>query len=300
MPIQPSPAVSRAAELLKHLARHPAETFSVSELARAVGTPRATCDAVLLALAAQELVVRRADDLHYELGPACIVLGDAARIANPALNAASTEAERLARATSTCVALATRDSAETRVTDVFDFGPPFGIRTRVGQSIPLVPPFGAVFIAWEDDVAIDSWLAKPLHELSPAQAEHYRAALAAVRKRGYSVTVAIARRPDLVDALDTLVLSPDTPDARRRRDESIREFTEGEYLPAALDPGATLRISQLSAPVFDRHGKVAAIIIVFGSTYELPSSEIEAIGEQLTQAAASATANAGGRAPAVR
>ncbi len=106
MPITPSPAVARAAEALAHLARHPTQAFTVSELARAIGTPRATCDAVLLALAADDLVVRRGDDLRYELGPACIMLGDAARLANSALSASVSEAERLARATSTCVALA--------------------------------------------------------------------------------------------------------------------------------------------------------------------------------------------------
>ena len=39
---------------------------------------------------------------------------------------------------------------------VFDFGPAFGARARVGQSIPLVPPFGAVFVAW-DPTDAEQW-----------------------------------------------------------------------------------------------------------------------------------------------
>ncbi|MBM3661218.1 MAG: helix-turn-helix domain-containing protein, partial [Actinobacteria bacterium] len=65
MPINPSPAVLRAADVLEHLAARPDEAFSVSELAREVGMPRATCDAVLLALAERALVDRRDPDLRY-------------------------------------------------------------------------------------------------------------------------------------------------------------------------------------------------------------------------------------------
>ena len=103
MPISPSPAVRRACDLLGHLARHPTASFSVSELARVVDVPRATCDAVLQALAEHGFVIRR-DDLRYELGPSCIALGDAARAANPVLQAAAAEAETLARVSGSCTA----------------------------------------------------------------------------------------------------------------------------------------------------------------------------------------------------
>src|SRR6478672_1405098 len=51
MALQPSPAVARASDLLHYLAQHPLRRFTVSELARDVGLPRATCDTLLLALA---------------------------------------------------------------------------------------------------------------------------------------------------------------------------------------------------------------------------------------------------------
>ena len=60
------------------MALHPTESFSVSALARELEVPRATCDTVLMGLAEGGLVVRRDDDLRYELGPSCIALGDAA------------------------------------------------------------------------------------------------------------------------------------------------------------------------------------------------------------------------------
>ena len=299
MPIAPSPGVLRACELLDELARHPTEAFTVSELARRIGVPRATCDSLLLALAEKGLVIRRDDDLRYAIGPLCVVLGDAARVANSVLVAAGAEAEQLARQTSSCVAVATRRDDETRVAEVFDFGPPFGIRARVGQSIPLVPPFGAVFIAWADDEGVRRWLEQPSYPLSPAERARYRLALDAVRRRGYSVTVVTDRRPELVDALEKLVSAPDALDARRQRDELIREMSHSEYLATDIDTFTTLRVSQLSAPVFDRAGNVAAMIIVLGSDYDVIPAEIGALGEQLVRAAAAATERAGGRAPRV-
>ena len=298
MPVTPSPAVLRACDVLAHLTRHPTETFTVSELSRQVGVPRATCDAVLLALGEHGFVTRDDDDLRYGLGSACMVLGDAARLSNSVLLAAGDEAEQLARRTSSCVALSVREGNEERVADVFDFGPPFGIRAQTGQSIPLTAPFGAVLAAWEDEAGVDQWLDQPNATLSATESARYRAALEAVRRRGYSVTVATDRRPELIEALETLTAEPDALAARHRRDELIREMVHGEYLPTDIDPDATIRLSQMSAPVFDRRGKAVLAIMLLGPNYDLIGSEIDALGQQLLDSAARATQRAGGHPPA--
>src|SRR5437763_17033039 len=136
MAITPSPAVVRAGDLLGHLAEQPTRSLSVSELARSLDIPRATCDSLLLALAVRGYV-RRDGALRYGLGPACIALGDAARTANPVLRSSVTHAEALARRLSGVTAVSVRDGSETRVVSVADFGPPFGVRPRVGDSIAL-------------------------------------------------------------------------------------------------------------------------------------------------------------------
>jgi DNA-binding IclR family transcriptional regulator len=159
MSLIPSPAVLRACDLLTHLAAHPTQPFTVTELARHLAIPRATCDSLLLGLASSGFV-RRDAELRYELGSACIVLGDAARAANPALRTAGVHAEALARAQQSVVAVTIRDGDETRVASVFDYGPAFGIRTRAGDAITLVPPFGASFVAWDDEAQVQAWLAR--------------------------------------------------------------------------------------------------------------------------------------------
>ena len=212
MPITPSPAVLRACEVLQSAwSSIRPESFTVSELARAVGVPRATCDAILQALAVQRFVTRSADDRRYELGPASIALGEAARIANPGLRAAKAEAERLARELGACVSVCIHDGHTARVVEAFDFGPLFALRARVGQAIPLVPPFGAVFVAWNDDDA-EGWIARAGDSLEAGERDRYRRALGAMRRRGYSVSIATPR-PAFEERIETLVGSPESDDA---------------------------------------------------------------------------------------
>jgi DNA-binding IclR family transcriptional regulator len=271
MALTPSPAVVRAGDVLAHLAAHPVRSFTVTELARHVGIPRATCDSLLLGLSVRGYV-RRDAELRYTLGPACMALGDAARAGNPALRAATAHAESLARAHSCVVAVTVRDGAETRVASVFDFGPPFGIRPDRADP--------------------------PLTDLERAR---YQAALAAVRQRGYSITIATGRQPQLAAALERL-LESDTEQAaaeetRRLRDEAIRDLTHSEYLAAELDPNQTARLTQVSAPVFGTGGEVAASIMLLGPAQDVTASVITGFGELVLTAARRTTDDIGGRAP---
>jgi DNA-binding IclR family transcriptional regulator len=292
MPLNPSPAVVRAGDLLSTMAARPTHAFSASELARAVAMPRATCNSVLLGLAAAGLV-RRDAQLRYELGPACIALGDAARVANPALRAAAAQAEALARAQAAVVAVTLRDGDETRVAHVFDFGPPFGIRPRTGDAIDLLPPFGASFVAWDDDAGVAGWLERVEPPLDDHERRRYLDALDAVRRRGFSITVASDRQAELAAAFERVSQRPELEDARRTRDRAIREIAHAEYLAAEVDPERSSRLTQISAPVFDPGGRVAASIMLLGPDHELTAEQIAGLGQLVRHAADRATSDSG-------
>jgi DNA-binding IclR family transcriptional regulator len=287
MPITPPPAVLRACDALEHLARHPGRAFSVSELARELGMPRATCDAVLLALAQRSLVDRRDPDRRYALGPACISLGEAARAADSLLVPVAPLAEAFARETRTCVALATVTGETLRVDRMFDHGPAFGARARVGESVPLIAPFGAVFVAWAPDAAVDQWL-DGAGIADDAERGRYRAALSGVRARGLSIAVSNTRT-DVSGIVERLQSGPGRP-----TDATIAELTRSEYLTADLDAHRPTRVNQLSAPVFDRNGDVAIQIMVLGPAYDLVPEEIQRLGDGLRALARQATERIGG------
>jgi DNA-binding IclR family transcriptional regulator len=298
MPLVASPAVLRALDVLELLAADPAEALTVTQLARRLEMPRATCHAVLIALAERGYAVRGEDDLRYRLGPASIPVGDAARSINSLLAVTAHEAEILAAETAGCTAVSVRAGDEVRMVRTFDHGGPFATRGQAGESIRLAPPFGAGFVAWAGEREVTAWLDASVVPLDGTARRRYRAALEAVRDRGYSVTVATPRTPELAAALKTLADRPDAEEARRLRDELILEMTHSEYLPTKLDDAGAVRMLQASAPVFDALGHVAAKIMLFGPSYDLTPDEIDALGRRLCAAADRATRNNGGRRPA--
>jgi DNA-binding IclR family transcriptional regulator len=297
VPLLPSPAVLRACDVLDHLSRHPDESFSVSELARHVEMPRATCHSVLLALAERGWVLRSDTDRRYSIGPGCIAIGDAARNARSVVADIAPVAEKLARTTKSCVAVLMRDRDEVGVAEAFDHGPAFGMRARAGESIPLMPPFGAVFVAWEDEAGVSRWLGRAAVELGTREVRRYRLALAAARRRGYSVTVGTPMSPALTNLLEDLLTGPVPTQRLRQRDQLIRQLARSEYLPADVDAGKPVRMSQMSAPVFDREGRVASALMLLGPDHEISAVEIDALGARLLKAAQAATARLGGRTP---
>jgi len=294
MPIAPSPAVLRACDVLGHLAAYPTESFSVSELARSVGAPRATCDAVLPALMQRGLVYRSADR-RYSLGPTCRSLGDAAESAAAPLVAVEPVAKALARTTSSCVAISSCTHGSTRVDRVFDHAGAFAIRPRVGESAPLIPPFGAVFVAW-DDTAIGTWLDRAGASIDEAERDYARAALAALRERGFAIST-IAVRPELVRLLEDLADRVPDHTTIDRRDSLIRELAPSRYLTLELASDRPQRVIQMSAPVFDATGAVVFSLMILGQSYELEPDEIGELTRHLVDAARDATARLDGRWP---
>jgi DNA-binding IclR family transcriptional regulator len=189
-----------------------------------------------------------------------------------------------------------RDGEGSRVVQVFDHGPPFGPSARVGQSISHAPPFGAVYVAWDPSDG-EAWISRAGATLSPAERDRYRLALAEVRARGYSVTVAGPREPELASTLDTLTSAPDADDARRARDDLIAVYRHSEYLATDLDAREHVHVTHMSAPVFDHTGRAAASILVIGPDYDITTTELRARGERLLRTAERATELAGGRPP---
>jgi DNA-binding IclR family transcriptional regulator len=303
MPISPSPAVLRACEILDHLARRPNDSSTVSEIARRVGVPRATCDSLLLALADKGLVSRSEQDRRYSLGPAGIAIGDAARRANAVVTAASTEARLLAERLSCCVAVAARIGDAAEVVEIFDFGPPFGVRAQVGHAIPLAPPFGAVFIAWSSEESVDRWLHRADPPLTAKQQKEYRSALTEIRSRGYSAMTFVTPDASFLQSLDNLVRPAERDrEAQRAHLELLREITQGERLVGAIDDDSRVHISQVSAPIFDPAGTVNGEIVVLGPLSDVTGIQLQILGAELCasleRAATRITRNASASRPA--
>jgi DNA-binding IclR family transcriptional regulator len=141
------------------------------------------------------------------------------------------------------------------------------------------------------------WIA---HAENAPERDRYRRALAEVRRRGYSVAVLASRHPDLEAAVADLASSPDPDLARRERSALLDETLHSGYLAADLGAQATVRVAQISAPVFDPEGRVTTSLLVPGPEHEITAAELRALAGRIAEAAAHATRSAGGGAPVQR
>ena len=208
MPIKPSPAVVRAAEILDFLSRTPGQPQSLSEVARRTGISKATCHALLLGLVEGGLVARHDASRHYGLGPVLIPLGEAAAEDHDLTDRARPEMARLAEALLLPVLAAVEAGSRLVVVATTPSPRPFSVSLPPGQAVPFVPPLGAAYVAWASTEAVDAWMARSPEPLTDDERSHVLAGLALVRELGFGVTLDNRVRAELGDTIAALVQHP--------------------------------------------------------------------------------------------
>jgi DNA-binding IclR family transcriptional regulator len=287
MSLAPSPTAARVVEILDFLAQRPTDAFTTSQLARALDQNRTTCQAALLSLEAAGWVRRNAEKA-YSLGSAAIVAGQAALAALPFLGDLETELASL-RADFGVEAVASIRSDDQMVVVARD-GPDRTLvpSLHVGLTVPLVPPFGLAFVAWDED-AFERWLRRGGDSLTLSDVDRLRRAAAVVRGLGYCVTLDRTTRARLADAIRDLDLASRSPEARARRDQLVDSLAHDEYVMLDIEHQADQPVSQIAAPVFGADGRVVATLSVMAFPHELTVEEMPLVAERLRAAAAAVT-----------
>lgn len=219
------PAVERAVRVLDYLAAHPDRRFNVSELARRLEINKASCHAVVLTLVECKYLVRHSEDKSYSLGPAVVPLAQAAIDPHRGLDEAKEEIRNLSLQFG--VAGLVSGVVDDEILILANSG---GTSARpvyqVGQRLPLVPPMGMIFLAFDTGRAVDRWLRRSGVGNDGAERRRYLEALTTVRERGYILAVESdirsqllhesrrARRPDDPRRHDLLMVPVFGPDGR--------------------------------------------------------------------------------------
>jgi DNA-binding IclR family transcriptional regulator len=298
VPIKPSPAVLRAIDVLQFLATVP-DRATMSEIARATGLSKATCHSVLLALAEGGYVRRDPSSLAYSLGPMLVSLGALASSSLRLPEIARPEMEMLSDSLGLMTSAAVTVGTHMLVISAVGPAQPFHVSVPVGQMVPFVPPLGAVFAAWATGPEVDAWLDRAPQRLSQAERQHFLAALAAIREKGYSVTLDDPLRAEFSRTVEQAASHPESRKAQSRRDTVIGHLGTS-YLPVTLEPGHAYRLTQVSAPVFDQAAAVAMVVLVVAVGLELATDQIAAYGERVREAAERLTVAIGGVVPTDR
>jgi DNA-binding IclR family transcriptional regulator len=285
---RPAPGAERSMAVLELLAAYPEERFTLSEVARRCDLNKATAHALLSALSELGVLLRHPEEKRYSLGPVLVTIGDAARRGYTALDFVGPTLRHLARETGLWARAWVVDSDHIGVAE--DAGRPPGLAAGGPLRLPLVPPLGALAMAYADAATVEAWLARaPTTEGAAAAA----AALPEIRRHGFVVTVATAEWRELTGSARRplgAVVDADAPPVR-----ALLAAAAHQPLLVADLTGDSTRAAEIAAPVFGRSGAVTVALSLTTPTDEsVPSDRVRELAARLVVAADDLTAMVGG------
>jgi DNA-binding IclR family transcriptional regulator len=292
---RPAPAVVRAVRLVDLLVSHPTERFTLSELARRTGVGLGSVHAVLTELEDAGYLSRHPIARTYSLGPALVVAGAVALEQQPALGLAKEEIDAVAAALGVEALVTAPTTHEIVFVARAGRASPRSPTMLVGERVPLVPPLGAVFMAWASASEIDAWLARAPAAGGTELVARSRADLALARARGFSIGSASETQRAFGATVFSLADAPRRRELRADLDMLLVALAADDYAVASIDPARIYDIGMIAAPVFDGDGRVVAAIAATGFSLGLRAPDVVRAAERIRDAAAVVTKRMGGR-----
>jgi len=286
---RPAPGAERVVAVLNFLTAHPDESFTLSELARRLDLNKATCHALLMTLTDAGYLLRHPSRMTYMLGPALVAIGSAAQGQFQAVDFAREEMRALAEETSLECIASTVVGNEIVILSRSGAALPFGTSVALGQRLPLVPPLGSVFMAWAAPDEIDGWLQRQHTWATEEQLDRYQAALTAVRRRGYAVSLDADARLQVGQALAELGDEGRTQPVRGMLERLLDELSRDDYFLIDIEPEAPYKVNTMGAPVFGPTGGVELSLFLVGFRGALQGDEVMEHGDRLAQATRNVT-----------
>jgi len=171
-------------------------------------------------------------------------------------------------------------------------------RSIVGRRIPLLPPLGEAYVAWQSPAAIDYWLARAA-ATDPESTNDYRQRLRLARERGWSMSLAADIAPcagdgtggvnpheALYDALLDYSRHTLTPARKREIEQEIARMSP-YYMPTDLEPDGRYDVHSLVAPVFGADGLVTMALRLSRLPRQAAAAEVQRWAALLVETARS-------------
>jgi DNA-binding IclR family transcriptional regulator len=250
--------------------------------------------------------------LGYRLGPGLINAGLAASGGSGALQASRPVLMQLHEELRCTGVALVADERSAVVVDIVRDPRDGASALRMGDEIPMRPPLGLTFMAWQSPVVIAQWLQRGGVAEGSEDDVRYRDLLDITRRRGYSVELASSidarTRGEVVELLRARLAGKsaargdmgheqDADALRSLMDDFVsRVGAHAAFDLGRLDPQATYDVDSVSAPVFRGDGQVA-LVLNLRNVQATKGADIMRIGERLVAAATTATRAIGGVVP---
>jgi DNA-binding IclR family transcriptional regulator len=279
-----SNSAARAIAIVEFLASRPGQTFSLSDIARQCGLRKSTAYTILGTLHESGWVTRSPADLRYALGPSLIAVGQAAEETRPEVNLARPVMEALAIELQRELVFSTAVGDEIVVLESTGVAGMRGRSLHPGQRVPLVAPFGTVFIAWQGAADRAEWYARS-GVTDTEQMRVLERILDATVRRGYVVTLKSDPYDRMARVISAVAAEKTIQDVRRTLKEQISQLPPVAYL---VDEGVAHEpqvVDSLQAPIFDSDGAPRYALTVNNVDMELEPKKLARFGARVRAAA---------------
>lgn len=274
---RPSPQTDRVVAVIELLASDD-RGATMTEIARHLAINQATCVHVMAALSAAGVVVRESDR-RYHLGPALARPGRVAEDRYPLLVAARTEMTTLSeRFGAACFTFAP-DGDRARLAQV-TWPPATEIdrsQVRVGESVPMVPPLGLLFVAWGGERGFDEWLGRGPDDAARAQA-------LVARSEALDLGYVVERAPHFAE----------TDELTEVLDDRESPYRDGRLHRMLSAQGDGDHVASIGAPVFGPGGDAVLSLTLVTYWSPMTAPQVATAGEAVRAAADRVTAESGG------
>jgi DNA-binding IclR family transcriptional regulator len=275
---RPAPAASRAVAILDFLIAHPTEPFSLSQIARANRMNVASASTVLTVLTDAGYVVRHPSNKMFVLGPLLVAAGHATLEQYPAIDVARDEIRRMSSEFGVELLLTVPAGGD--IVAVARAGRPDPTGLEVGRRLPLVPPLGAIFVAWEGEQAVDEWVRRAGGDRED-EIDWYRRILESTRSRGFSVTIRPSNSRDVISEAVAAAIDDPSPSKRNALHAAFAGPDHGAYHLSDLSEPGPHHVRMIAAPVFDADQRVILAITLLDFQVPLSAFDIAAWGKRL-------------------
>ncbi len=265
--IRSSPGVRRTIAVLNFFADHPNESFTLSELVRALKLSRATCHGLLAGLV-EAGYLYRTHDRSYLLGPVLISIGEVAKAHYSPLKAVQPEMRILADDFDVMCSAAFREGRDVVIRERATAVSHLGFSVPRGARLPLVPQFAGAFFVWSSPADVSAWL----DDLDPKPSDSQRGALnesiVLIRRYGF---FSHQRGPTFAEHSTKWLFDS--------------AFENAPLLPILdINEVAKYELASVLAPVFDAARSVAFVISVHGFKGRHTASQLLSVGRRVREA----------------
>lgn len=261
-----SPGVRRVVAILNFIADHPEQSFTLTDLVRALRLSRATSHSLLTGLV-EAGYLYRGSDKSYMLGPALAALGEIAKTHFSPMQVAQPEMRALADEYDAICAACVREGSDAVIRERTAALSHVGQSTPRGAKLPLLAQLASVFFVWSSPEEVDQWLDNLDPPPSPEQREMMLRGIEVIRGRGFGVGVRKGEWHGRISPLGRQA-------AWDMLDQTMSPLFD-------VDPDTEYDLGSLHAPVYDSRKKVVFVLALSGFKGPCRGRDLEDIGRHL-------------------